>query len=50
MSEGYRSLEWQYNEWQGDGKYDDKTQALIEALREIAEQLHLIDYTLNSRS
>ena len=32
-------MNWQYNEWQGDERFDDKEHAKIEALRAIAEQL-----------
>ncbi len=32
-------MNWQYNEWEGDARWDDKTLAIIEALRAIAEQL-----------
>ena len=32
-------ITWTYNEWQGGESWDDKTHAIIEALREIAEIL-----------
>jgi len=30
---------WEYNEWHGDARWDDKQAAMIEAVREVAEQL-----------
>ena len=40
-------ITWVYNEWQSDERWDDKTHAIIEALREIAEILEDINEKLD---
>lgn len=42
-------MEWDYNEWQGDEKFDDKEHAKIEALRAIAEQLEALNNNIENK-
>ena len=41
-------MDWQYNEWQGDERHDDKAHASIEALRAIADQLERLNVNLEN--
>jgi len=43
-------MNWNYNEWEGDGRWDDKQDAIIEALRAIAEQLERLNDSADSRA
>jgi hypothetical protein len=36
-------MNWQYNEHQGDNRWDDSKNAIIEALRAIAEQVERLN-------
>lgn len=42
-------MDWTYNEWKGDENWDDKTHAVIEALRKIAEQIERLNDMLSSK-
>jgi len=37
--ESNAKLHWYHNEWDGDCRWNDREHAMIEALREIAQQL-----------
>lgn len=42
-------MNWNYNEWDGDKRWDDSPSAIIEALRAIAEQLEQMNNHIESQ-